>query len=300
MAKKAPQSSYTPRSVNVNMSFGQILLLIVIGAGVAVGLFTVFESLGANKAVFRAITKVGASVVTVFTTYFLINRALRLRERESDTILVSFMGYIEYLVKTYALSYGDGPEDDPACNHHLDAVRGMEWEEIEDYSARLNVSTQTLPRFMTDAICWKSYLRTAEERMLDIHHATDRIVNLLGVCSPQMATVAMEVSDQYSDIFADDLPVIRRGIRGFDKLDRIMTYGAYVQDPRYHKDLEQDIAESISAILEGLQYTFQKLPNTLDAEMTAALTGFRQNLHKRYQAAYDAELEDLGEKFDID
>ncbi len=48
-----------------------------------------------NPAFLKAVSTILKAVATVFATYFLINRALRIRERESDAIIASFVGYID-------------------------------------------------------------------------------------------------------------------------------------------------------------------------------------------------------------
>lgn len=298
--KKGHRSPRPEVDTQNGLGFFQIAGLILLGAAVILGLFTVIESVGPNKPFIKALTKILGSIATVFTTYFLINRAMRVRERESDAIVVSFVGYIDYLIQTYGLSYGNGPEDDDEANGLLNAVRGKDWQYIEEYAERMGVSAPELPRFLMDAICWPSYLRTSEERMIDIHESTQQITALLGVCSPKMATAAMEIVDCYSDLYRDDLPVIRRGLRAFRKLEWIAKYGAMVQGGHQHGAMQEDIAESLSAILEAMQYVFQKLPGSLEDELRANLNKFRSKLHKRYHEAYDRELEAVGEVLDID
>lgn len=295
--KKAPRP---PSNAEGGMGFFQIVGLILIGAAVVLGVFYVIESVGPSKPFIKALTKILGSIATVFTTYFLINRALRVRERESDAIIVSFLGYIDYIIQTYKLSYGSGPEGDEEAQNVLHAVHGRSWEEIEEYAHRMNINSEGLPRFLIDALCWPSYLRTAEERMLDIYDATQQITSLLGVCSPKMAAAAMEVVDCYSDLFRDDLPVIRRGLRAFRKLEWMGQYGPYIRDNSYHQGMQEDIVESVSAAIEGMQYTFQKLPESLEVELRDALNKFRSSLHKRYHEAYDRELQAVGEILDID
>ena len=110
------------------MGFFQAIALMIIGVGVVLGLFYVFEMLGAtgNKPFIKALTRILGSVVTVFATYFLVNRALRLRERQSDTVISSFAGYIDYQVRLFRGLYEGGPEDDEETEKVLSNVSRLE------------------------------------------------------------------------------------------------------------------------------------------------------------------------------
>lgn len=284
-------------------SFWQNVMLILVAGAVLLGLFWLMESVGSgakNPAFIKAVTTILKAVATVMATYFLINRALRVRERESDAIIASFVGYIDYLVQTYEITYGEGPEDDDETNEMLNAIRDRDWQYIEQLAKHRDVSTQDIHEFMLDALVWPNYMKTAEEQLLEIHDSTQQVTSLLGVCTPKIATAAMDVINSYSDLFRDTLPVIRRGLRGFDKLRLIADCVPHVQDREYHEESAQDIAESIAAGMEALQYTFQKLPQELESELRNSLNTFRQKLPKKYHEAYDQELEAVGEKLDID
>lgn len=283
------------------IGFFGIAGLIILATILVLGLFYVIELVGTDQSSLKkALIKVVSSVVTVFATYFLVNRAIRQRERESDVILVSFVGYIDYLVQTFRNTYGRGPQDDEDCAEHMNHIRGREWRGIEQYSSGLGITTNTLPRFLIDSVSYPSYLRSAEEQLLDINDSCRQITSLLGVCSPRLATAAMKVADSYSDLFKDSLPVIRRGLRGFRKLEWFAKYCPYIQDGQFHQECSQDINESIAAVLEGLQYVFQRISDELEDELRESLDEFRKNLPKRYHENYDDELEDVGEVWDQD
>lgn len=286
-------------------SFLKNVMLILIAGAVFLGLFWLMESMGSgakNPAFLKAVSTILKAVATVFATYFLINRALRIRERESDAIIASFVGYIDYLVQTYNNSYGSGPdaEEDQETSEMLNAIRDRDWQYIEQLAEHRGVTTRDIHEFMLDALVWPHYMKTSEQQLLEIHDACQQVTALLGVCTPKLATSAMDVLNSYSDMFRDTLPVIRRGIRGFEKLEMIARAAPYVQDQEYHEEIAGDIAEAIAAGMEALQYVFQKLPDGLEEEMREALNNYRKKLPKRYHEAYDQELEAVGESLDID
>lgn len=289
---EAPAPIHKVEAAPSGMGFFQALLLLLVGVGAAIGIFYIVEILGDQTGRFyKTIAKVLGSLASVFATYFLINRALRLRERESDKVIASFMGYIDYLVQLFSRLYSSGPQYDDWAKEQLTAVKGKEWEEIEEYaSEHVSPTTRELPQFLIDTFNWPHYLRTAEERLLEIYDASQQVNNLVGVSSPKVGTSAIETLDHYSELFRDDLPVIRRGLRGFEKLRTIAQYAPYIQDASVHKGLDEDINDAVTAILEAMNYTFHKLPTDLEKVMRPALTKFRTHLDKRNHEAYDAEL----------
>ncbi len=290
-----------PSGSEGGLGFFQIVMLIIIGAIVILGIFWVIEEFGSQHAAFvKAFTRILGSIATVFTTYFLINRAMRLREKESDGIIISFVGYIDYLVQTYHNSYIEGPEDDEESMRILEDIEGLTWQELEDYAEKMKVNAHNLPYFLLDTVDWPSYLNTAEEKLKEVYDATQQITALLGVSSPKMAVASMEVVDAYSDLFRDDLPVITRGLRGYRKLEWIAKYGKLIKDKNYLEELQEDIDESLGAILEAMQYIFQKVPVELEEELRGKLDTFYKKLSKRQKEIYDRELQDVGETFDID
>lgn len=305
MSNKRRRSASQVSSASSGGSFLQSSMLILLGGLVLLGLFWAMENMGSgakNPAFLKAVATILKALTTVVATYFLINRALRLRERESDAIITSFIGYIDYLVQTYENSYASkpDPEDDEETAQMLRAIQGKDWQYIEKLAEHRGVTTRDINEFMLDALVWPHYMKTAEQQLLEIHDATQQVTAMLGVCTPKLATSAMDVINSYSDLFRDTLPVIRRGIRGFEKLETIARSAPYVQDQEYHDEISGDIAEAIAAGMEALQYTFQKLPDELEAELRQALTTFRQKLPKRYHEAYDQELDAVGEALDID
>lgn len=305
MSNKRRRSASQVSNAGGGGNFWQGIGWIIAGGAVLLGLFWLMESVGSgakNPAFIKAVTTILKAVATVFATYFLINRALRLRERESDAIIASFIGYIDYLVQTYENSYAGkpDPEDDEETAEMLRAIEGRDWQYMEQLAKHRGVTTSNLNEFMLDALVWPHYMKTAEQQLLEIHDATQQVTAMLGVCTPKLATKAMDVLNSYSDLFRDTLPVIRRGIRGFEKLQLIARCSAHVQDYEYHDAMSEDIAEAIAAGMEALQYTFQKLPQELEAELREALNTYRSTIPKRLYEAYDAELSDVGESLDID
>jgi|GEM_PF-2462255 len=292
--------------VQQGMGFFQWIALMIVAVGLVVGLFYIFESLGAktNSPFVKALTKILGSLVTVFATYFLVNRALRLRERQSDTVISSFAGYIDYQIRLFRGLYDGGPEDDEDTEKVLTAVNRFEdYEEIMDYARRRGVNAQSLPSFLLDTLCWPSYMATAEERLVDIYDATRQITILSGVATPKLAIDAIKIVDEYSDLYRDDLPVIRRGLRAYRKLEWIAQYVNQTQDPAYLQYMQEDIVESVAAAIEAIKYVFVKVPDSLEHQMRTPLNTFRGNIHSRYHEAYDLEVANVEadlEVLDID
>lgn len=273
------------------MGFFQVVALMIIGVGIVLGLFYVFEMLGTNKPFIKALTRILGSVVTVFATYFLVNRALRLRERQSDTVISSFAGYIDYQIRLFRGLYEGGPEDDEETEKVLSNVSRLEeYDEIMDFAKRRGVNAQSLPSFMLDTLCWPSYMRTAEERLVDIYDATRQITILSGVATPKLAIDAIKIVDEYSELYRDDLPVIRRGLRAYRKLQWIAQYVNQTQDPSYQRYMQEDLEESVAAAIEAIKYVFVKLPESLESQMREPLNTFRGSINKRYHEAYDSEV----------
>ena len=297
MSKKRKVAEHAVPQSSQGMGFFQLVALMIVAAGLVLGLFWLFESIGQNSNLVKALTKILGSIVTVFTTYFLINRSLRLRERQSDTVVASFAGYIDYLSRLYGGLYEGGPEDDEKATELLSAVnRFEEYEDFYAYAERMRINANNLPAFLLDSLCFPSYMQTAKERLEDIYDATRQMTTLLGVSTPKLAIDAIQIVDEYSVLYRDDLPVINRGLRAYQKLQ---TIAQYTHAAQYEQYMQQDIADSLAAIMEAIRYVFIKVPRSLEEHLRKPLNNFRANLHSRYHEAYDNEVAAAAEDAEI-
>ncbi|MEM1008124.1 MAG: hypothetical protein AAGJ35_03890 [Myxococcota bacterium] len=306
MASKKRKAPATQEASRQNNRTSQVIFLMLFGGLFLLGLFWLFEQLNAtqNKPFLKAIIRISGSLVTVFATYFLVNRALRQRERQSDAVVAAFAGYIDYSVQLYKGLYEYGPEDDQEVQDLLRQTERFEdYEEFKAYARNSGIDTQNIHQFLMNALYWPSYLETARERMLDIHDATRQLTLMLGVSTPKLAPSTIQIIDEYSVLFKDELPVLRRGLRAFHKLEAIAQHLHHVPDPRYKEYLYEDVVDCLAAIYEAIIYTFVRLPRLLEETMRHPLQEFRKQLHKRYHDVYDQELiaikDDL-ESLDID
>ncbi len=223
------------------------------------------------------------AIITTLFTYFLVNRHLRKRERESDNITVSYLAEMFSRLRDITGYYN--PETLPEEEGELSEI--IAW--LREYESTPKERRQKSDRAELEDLLFRlrgipSVLQAGQVRINFIRDVTARIEALLGVCSPVVASGIPDCIDQLTYDLREVIEDLSYAERGYLELERIHRYAGRRNLPQHEiADILERIAVGITALYDDLTESFaefkkEPLPNFLATLPAHALESYNATI----------------------
>ncbi|MCB9640465.1 MAG: hypothetical protein H6727_16335 [Myxococcales bacterium] len=246
-----------------------------------------------TQVVLKAVRGGVTAIITTLFTYFLVNRYLRKRERESDTIMVSYLA--EVVSRLRGLNAYYDPETLPDEEGELSET--IAW--LRDYESTPKERRQKTNQSEIEDLLYQlrgvpAVLQAGQVRVNFIRDVSARIYTLLGVCSPKVAAGVPDCIDQLTYDLREAIEDLSYGERGYMELERIHRYAGK------RNVSQKEIAEILERIAVGIWALYDGITETLEDFQKEPLKNFLAELPAYATEAYNDTLEGLKDNEDED
>ncbi len=234
----------------------------------------------------RAVRGGVTAIITTLFTYFLVNRYMRKRERESDSIMVSYLAEMFSRLRDMTGYY------DPATlpDEEGELSETIAW--LRDYESTPKERRQKTSQAELEDLLFRlrgipSVLQAGQVRINFIRDVAARVDALLGVCSPKIASGVPNCVDQLTYDLREVIEDLSYAERGYLELERIHRYAGRRNLP------QQEIADILERIAVGITALYDDLTESFTDFQKEPLKNFLETLPAYALESYNDTIEGL-------
>ncbi|MGE0708635.1 MAG: hypothetical protein AB7N76_12555 [Planctomycetota bacterium] len=238
---------------------GLVTVSLSLAAAVAVGFFFHAAFLKEGGAlhdqlagfVSRGLLHGSAAVVTSLITYFLVHRGQRLRERAADSVVLEFCALAADEARDLIRSLDENPLPQAQALLALVPDGGLEGEGAVDFG----IDPARLADWVLKNMDLRGHLEAYLEGLDDMHSFFERASSLAGVCTPELGTAAVTLSDSFDTANLDLVPGLTTALRALDRLQLAAQLPVALS--------QEVLEENLRCVVEGLVVLYRELPREL-------------------------------------